>query len=111
MALYAMPLHDRLLVRRIEMPMMKGGVALPDMMKEKLPEGDVVAIGEGRMLESGVRLPMTVKIGDRVLFGKYSGNDVEIGGEELVVLREDEVVAIMKESGMAGVDAAMEGQL
>jgi chaperonin GroES len=90
------PLHDRLLVRRIEeKEMARGGIIIPDTAKEKPMEGEVLAVGNGRVLENGTKLALDVKVGDRVLFGKYAGNEIEIDGEEVVVVREDEVLAIM----------------
>jgi chaperonin GroES len=90
------PLHDRLLVRRIEeKETARGGIIIPDTAKEKPMEGKVLAVGNGRVLENGTKLALDVKVGDRVLFGKYSGTEIEIDGEEVVVVREDEVLAIM----------------
>ncbi len=90
------PLHDRILVRRIEeQEVKKGGIIIPDTAKEKPQEGEVVAVGEGRRLESGERQPMDVKVGDLVLFGKYSGTDVMIDDEEYLILREEDVFAII----------------
>jgi len=90
------PLHDRLLVRRIEeKEMARGGIIIPDTAKEKPMEGKVLAVGSGRVLENGKKLALDVKVGDRILFGKYSGNEIEIDGEEVLIVREDEVFAIM----------------
>jgi chaperonin GroES len=90
------PLHDRLLVRRIEeKEMAKGGIIIPDTAKEKPMEGTVLAVGNGKVLENGTTLPLDVKVGDRILFGKYSGSEIEIDGEEVLIVREDEVLAIM----------------
>ena len=90
------PLHDRVLLRRIEeQEVKKGGIIIPDTAKEKPQEGEVVAIGEGRRLDSGERQPMDVKVGDLVLFGKYSGTDVMIDDEEYLILREEDVFAII----------------
>jgi chaperonin GroES len=90
------PLNDRLLVRRIEeKETVKGGIIIPDTAKEKPQEGEVIAVGNGKILENGTKVPMDVKKGDRVLFGKYSGTDIKIDGEELLILREDEVLAIL----------------
>ncbi|MCH7646383.1 MAG: co-chaperone GroES [Nitrospinae bacterium] len=91
------PLHDRILLRRIEeQEVKKGGIIIPDTAKEKPQEGEVVAVGEGRRLESGERQPMDVKVGDLVLFGKYSGTDVMIDDEEYLILREEDVFAIIE---------------
>jgi chaperonin GroES len=90
------PLHDRLLVRRIEeKEMARGGIIIPDTAKEKPMEGKVLAVGNGRVLENGKRLALDVKVGDRILFGKYSGNEIKIDGEDVLIVREDEVLAIM----------------
>jgi chaperonin GroES len=90
------PLHDRLLVRRIEeKEMARGGIIIPDTAKEKPMEGKVLAVGNGRVLENGKKLALDVKVGDRILFGKYSGNEIKIDGEEVLIVREDEVLAIM----------------
>ena len=90
------PLHDRLVVRRIEeKESVKGGIIIPDTAKEKPQEGEVLAVGNGKVLESGTKVPMDVKAGDKVLFGKYSGTDIKIDGEEYLILREDEVLAVI----------------
>ena len=85
------PLHDRLVVRRIEeKETVKGGIIIPDTAKEKPQEGEVIAVGNGKVLENGTKVAMDVKAGDRVLFGKYSGTDIKIDGQEYLILREDE---------------------
>ena len=90
------PLADRILVRRIEeQDTKRGGIIIPDTAKEKPQEGEVVAVGPGRMTEDGKRIAMEVKKGDRVLIGKYSGTDVKIDGSEFVILREDDVLGIL----------------
>ena len=90
------PLHDRLLVRRIEEEeTVKGGIIIPDSAKEKPQEGKVLAVGNGKTLDNGTKLTMDVKVGDKILFGKYSGTDIKIDGEEVLILREDEVLAVM----------------
>ena len=90
------PLHDRMLVRRIEeKETAKGGIIIPDTAKEKPMQGKVLAVGNGRVLENGKTLPLDVKVGDRILFGKYSGTEIKIEGEEVLVVREDEVLAVM----------------
>ena len=90
------PLHDRLLVRRIEeKETVKGGIIIPDTAKEKPQEGEVIAVGNGKLLENGSKVPLDVKAGDRILFGKYSGTDIRIDGQEYLILREDEVLAII----------------
>ena len=90
------PLADRLLVRRIEEQEMKrGGIVIPDTAKEKPQEGEVFAVGPGRMTEDGKRIAMEVKKGDRILIGKYSGADVKIDGTEYIILREDDVLGVL----------------
>jgi chaperonin GroES len=90
------PLHDRLLVRRIEeKETAKGGIIIPDTAKEKPQEGEVLAVGNGKVLENGTKIALEVKVGDKVLFGKYSGSDIKIEGEEVLILREDDVLAIL----------------
>ncbi len=90
------PLHDRVLVRRLEEQEAKiGGIIVPDTAKEKPQQAEVMGVGNGKMLESGERVPIDVKVGDRILFGKYSGSEVKIDGEEYLVLREDEILAVL----------------
>jgi len=90
------PLHDRLLVRRIEeKETAKGGIIIPDTAKEKPQRGEVLAVGNGRILENGTKLPLDVKVGNKILFGKYTGTDIKIDGEEVLILREDEVLAVL----------------
>ena len=90
------PLHDRLIIKRVEeKETVKGGIIIPDTAKEKPQEGEVIAVGNGKVLENGTKVAMDVKAGDRVLFGKYSGTDIKIDGEEVLILREDEVLAIV----------------
>jgi len=90
------PLQDRILVRRIEEEeKTKGGIIIPDAAKEKPQEGKVVAVGDGKVLESGQKIKLTVKAGDKILFGKYSGTEIKVDGEELLILREDDVLAII----------------
>ena len=99
MAVNVTPLHDRVLIRRIEeKESVKGGIIIPDTAKEKPQEGEVIAVGAGK-IEKGVRVPLDVKAGDRVLFGKYSGTDIKLDGEEFLILREEEILA--KLSGAA----------
>ena len=93
------PLHDRVLVRRLEeKETAKGGIIIPDTAKEKPQEGEVMAIGAGK-IEKGKRVPLDVKVGDRILFGKYTGNDILVDDQEYLILREEEILA--KISGMA----------
>jgi chaperonin GroES len=90
------PLHDRLLVRRIEeKETAKGGIIIPDTAKEKPQEGEVLAVGNGKILDNGTKVALDVKVGDKILFGKYSGTDIKIDGEEVLILREDEVLAVI----------------
>jgi chaperonin GroES len=92
------PLQDRLVVKRIEEEeKTKGGIIIPDAAKEKPQEGRVVAVGDGKVLESGQKSPLTVKVGDKILFGKYSGTEIKIDGEEHLILREDDVLAIIED--------------
>ena len=91
------PLHDRVIVKRIEEEeTTKGGIIIPDTAKEKPVEGKVLAVGDGKILEDGKRAPLEVKKGDRVLFGKYAGTEINIDGEEHIIMREDDIVAIVK---------------
>ena len=96
------PLHDRVIVRRIEEgEQVRGGIIIPDTAKEKPQEGEVVAAGQGKYKEDGTRQPLDVKVGDRVLFGKYSGSEIKIDGEELLIMREDEILGIIARAGAA----------
>ena len=92
------PLQDRLVIKRIEEEeKTKGGIIIPDSAKEKPQEGRVVAVGAGKPLESGNKAPVTVKPGDKILFGKYSGTEIKIDGEEHLIMREDDVLAIVED--------------
>ena len=91
------PLHDRLLVKRVaEEEKTKGGIIIPETAKEKPIEGKVMAVGNGKVLDDGTVRPLDVKKGDRILFGKYSGTEIKIEGEEHLILREDEVLGIIE---------------
>ena len=91
------PLHDRVLVRRIEKAeQVRGGIIIPDSAREKPQEAEVFAAGPGKVNDEGSRLPMDVKKGDRVLIGKYSGSDIKIDDEEYLILREDEILAVVE---------------
>ena len=91
------PLNDRVLVLRIEEEeKTSGGIIIPDTAKEKPQEGKVIAVGSGKMSENGGRLPLDVKAGDRVLFGKYAGTEVKVEGKELLVMREDDILAVLQ---------------
>ncbi len=102
MALNVRPLHDRVMVRRLEeQEVVKGGIIIPDTAKEKPQEAEVVAVGDGKILENGSRVPLDVKVGDRVLFGKYSGSEIKIDEQEYLILREDEILAIVGRAAKA----------
>tara|TARA_B100000949_G_C13988226_1_gene328046 strand:- start:110 stop:406 length:297 start_codon:yes stop_codon:yes gene_type:complete len=92
------PLHDRVLVRRIDEveEESRGGIVIPDTAKEKPQEGEVIAVGEGKVLDSGQKVSMSVKQGDRILFGKYSGTEVKVDDEEYLIMREDEVLGVLE---------------
>ncbi|MGO9243084.1 MAG: co-chaperone GroES [Bryobacteraceae bacterium] len=91
------PLYDRLVVRRIEQKeTIQSGIIIPDTAKEKPQEAEVVAVGRGKRLEDGTVVSLDVKVGDRILFGKYSGSDIKIDGEEYLILREDEVLGVLE---------------
>jgi chaperonin GroES len=91
------PLHDRILVRRIEEEeKTKGGLIIPDTAKEKPQEGKVIAVGKGRVAEDGKLRPLDVRKGDRVLFTKYAGSEIEVGGDEHLIIREDDVLAVLE---------------
>ena len=90
------PLHDRLVIRRIEeKETAKGGIIIPDTAKEKPQEGEVLAIGNGKLLDNGTKVALEVRVGDKILFGKYSGTDIKIDGEDVLILREDEILAVL----------------
>ncbi len=94
------PLHDRVIVRRIaEGEQVRGGIIIPDTARERPQEGDVVAAGAGKYRADGVRQPLDVRAGDRVLFGKYSGSEIKLNGEELLIMREDELFGIVERAG------------
>jgi chaperonin GroES len=91
------PLHDRILVRRLEeTETVRGGIIIPDSAKEKPQEGEVVSVGKGKSNDEGKVFPLDVKAGDRILFGKYSGTEIKIDGEEYLIMREEEVLGIIK---------------
>ena len=92
----ARPLHDRVLLRRIEVKEeVKGGIIIPDTAKEKPMEGEVISVGPGKTMEDGKRSPMDLKAGDRVLFGKYAGAEIKIDDQEYVIMREEEILAVL----------------
>ena len=91
------PLHDRILVRRVEEgETIRGGIIIPDTAKEKPQEGEVISVGKGKSNDEGKVFPLDVKAGDRILFGKYSGTEIKIDGEEFLIMREEEVLGILK---------------
>ncbi len=90
------PLHDRVLIRRIDKEeTARGGIIIPDSAKEKPQQGEVIAAGNGKMLENGVRVAIDVKAGDRILFGKYAGSEIKSDGQEYLILREDEILGVL----------------
>jgi chaperonin GroES len=91
------PLHDRVIVKRLEeQEKTKGGIIIPDTAKEKPIEGKIIAVGAGKVMENGKRMPLQVKEGDRILFGKYAGTDIRIEGEEHLIMKEDDIIAIVE---------------
>ncbi len=91
------PLHDRVIVKRVdEEEKTKGGIIIPDTAKEKPVEGEVVAVGDGKVSDDGKKIPLEVKAGDKVLFGKYAGTEIQIDGEENLIMREDDIIAIVE---------------
>jgi len=91
------PLHDRILIKRVEeKETVKGGIIIPDTAKEKPQEGEVIAVGGGKKTEEGKVIPLDVKAGDRILFGKYSGTEIKIDDQEYLIIREDEVLGIIE---------------
>src|SRR3954463_10172172 len=100
MAAKLTPLHDRILIRRVEeQESARGGIIIPDSAKEKGEEGEVIAVGKGKSNDEGKVFPLDVKAGDRILFDKYSGTEVKIDGEELIIMREEEVLGILATAG------------
>ncbi len=92
------PLHDRIIVKRVEEEeRTKGGIIIPDTAKEKPMEGKVIAVGKGKVLDDGKIQPLDVKVGDRVLFGKYAGTEVKIEGEEHLIMREDDILGVIEQ--------------
>ncbi len=103
MATQIQPLHDRVILKRIEDTnnQTAGGLFIPDSAKEKPQEGEVIAVGEGKYKEDGTRQTLDVKAGDRVLFGKYSGSEIKLDNEEFIIMREDEILGIINRAGAA----------
>ena len=97
MAVSIRPLNDRIIVRRMEeQEQMRGGLYIPDTAKEKPQEGEVLAVGNGKLLDNGQRIAIDLKAGDRILFGKYSGTEIKLDGEEYLILREDDVLGVVE---------------
>ena len=97
MALSIRPLNDRIIVRRMEdQEQMRGGLYIPDTAKEKPQEGEVLAVGNGKLLDNGQRIAIDLKAGDRILFGKYAGTEIKLDGEEYLILREDDVLGVVE---------------
>ncbi|MEW6186332.1 MAG: co-chaperone GroES [Thermodesulfobacteriota bacterium] len=91
------PLHDRVIVQRIEEEeKTKGGIIIPDTAKEKPQEGKVIAVGPGKVLENGTKMTLDVKVGDKILFGKYSGTEIKIEGDEYLMMREDDILGVIE---------------
>src|SRR5438093_13412974 len=102
MTLKITPLHDRVIVKRIdEGEQVRGGIINPDSAKEKPQEGEVIAVGLGKYKEDGTRQPLDVKAGDRILFGKYTSSEIKLDGQELLIMREDEILGIITRAGAA----------
>jgi len=102
MATNIRPLQDRVIVRRIEEgEQVRGGIIIPDTAKEKPQEGEVIAVGAGKYRDDGTRQTLDVKAGDRVLFGKYSGSEIKLDGEEFLIMREDEILGVIERAGAA----------
>ena len=102
MATNIKPLHDRVILKRIEEgEQVRGGIIIPDSAKEKPQEGEVIAVGDGKRNDAGERIPLDVSAGDRVLFGKYSGSEIKIDGDEYLIMREDEILGVIERAGSA----------
>jgi chaperonin GroES len=100
------PLHDRIVVRPIETSSIVGGLFIPDSAKEKPHEGEVVAVSRGKRLEDGSVIPLDVTVGDHILYGKYSGSEIKLAGEEYLIVREDEVLGVLEGAGKPATKAA-----
>ncbi|MBS1789089.1 MAG: co-chaperone GroES [Acidobacteria bacterium] len=97
MATSIRPLNDRIIVRRVEdQEQMRGGLYIPDTAKEKPQEGEVIAVGNGKLLDNGTRIAIDIKAGDKVLFGKYAGTEIKLDGNEYLILREDDVLGVIE---------------
>jgi chaperonin GroES len=100
MAINIRPLQDRVIVKRIEEgEQVRGGIIIPDSAKEKPQEGEVIAVGEGKYKDDGTRQTLDVQVGDRVLFGKYSGSEIKLDGDEFLIMREDDILGIIARAG------------
>ena len=105
------PLHDRVIVKRIdEGEQIRGGIIIPDSAKEKPQEGEVIAVGAGKYRKDGSRQALDVQPGDRVLFGKYTSSEIKIDGEELLIMREDEILGVIKRAGAAAGSPGSKGK-
>ncbi|HEY0077291.1 MAG TPA: co-chaperone GroES [Pyrinomonadaceae bacterium] len=110
MATNIRPLHDRVIVRRIEEgEQVRGGIIIPDTAKEKPQEGEVIAVGEGKRKDDGSRQTLDVQVGDRVLFGKYSGSEIKLDGEEFLIMREDEILGVIERAGAGAAGGGKKG--
>ncbi len=110
MATNIRPLHDRVIVRRIEEgEQVRGGIIIPDTAKEKPQEGEVIAVGEGKRKDDGSRQTLDVQVGDRVLFGKYSGSEIKLDGEEFLIMREDEILGVIERAGAGAAGGSKKG--
>ena len=100
MAVSIRPLNDRIIVRRMEeQEQMRGGLYIPDTAKEKPQEGEVLAVGNGKLLDTGQRIAIDLKAGDRILFGKYAGTEIKLDGEEFLIMREDDILGVIERAG------------
>lgn len=97
------PLQDRVVVKRLEeKEAIRGGIVIPDTAKEKPQEGEVIAVGNGKVLNNGTRVAMDVKVGDRILFGKYAGSEVKLEGEEVLIMREEDILGVLSSDSSKG---------
>lgn len=102
MAINIRPLHDRVVVKRIEEgEQIRGGIIIPDTAKEKPQQGEVIAAGQGKVLENGTRVALDVQVGDKVLFGKYSGTEIKLDGQEYLIMREEEILGVVADAAKA----------
>jgi len=92
------PLHDRVAVRRLEQERTAGGIIIPDTAKEKPVEGEVVAVGSGTITDSGTTIPLDIKVGDKILFGKWSGTEVRVGDEDILIMKESDVMGVFEQN-------------